>query len=181
MYCPRCGQERVSQATSFCSRCGYQLTATAQLLLTDGVPANSAMERTSGDESPRWRGVKQGLFLILLTAVLVPLLGIVFRFGLGMPPWFLGVFIFLFAGGGLLRTAYALMFEPKYGNALPAGEERRPANLAAAHANPELPAGDASSYIPPVAPRVGSWLDTNDLEPRSVTERTTKLLEDERD
>ena len=165
--------------TSFCSRCGYHLTATAQLLLTDGVPANTALEKVSDGESPRWRGVKQGLFIILLTAVLVPLLAIILRLGLGAPPWFLGVFIFTFGGAGLLRTAYALLFEPKYSNALPAGEERLPANLAAARANPEFSAGDASSYIPPVAPRVGSWLDTNDLEPRSVTERTTQLLEKE--
>ena len=181
MYCPRCGQERVSQATSFCSRCGYHLTATAQLLLTDGVPANTALDRRSDGESPRWRGVKQGLFIMLLTAVLVPLLGIILRLGLGAPPFFIGVFIFLFGGGGLLRTAYALMFEPRYADVLPAGDGRLPVNLAAPRANPELSAGDAATYTPPAAPRVGGWLDTNDLEPRSVTERTTQLLEDDRD
>jgi hypothetical protein len=34
----------------------------------------------------------------------------------------------------------------------------------------------ASAYAPP---RAGSWRDTNDLEPSSVTESTTKLLEKE--
>jgi hypothetical protein len=154
--------------------------ATAQLLLTDGVPTNAAMERTSDGESPRWRGVKQGLFLMLLTVVLVPLLGILLRFGIGTNPWPLGVVVFLLGGGGLLRIAYALMFEPKHTSALPPGDERRPANLAASRVNPELASGDASSYIPPV-PRAGSWVDTNELQPRSVTESTTKLLEKDPD
>jgi hypothetical protein len=155
--------------------------ATAQLLLTDGVPTNAAMERTSDGESPRWRGVKQGLFLMLLTVVLVPLLGILLRFGIGTNPWPLGVVVFLLGGGGLLRIAYALMFEPRYSNALPPGTDRRPANLAAARSNPELSAGDASTYIPPVSPRAGRWLDTNELQQGSVTEGTTKLLEKEQE
>lgn len=155
--------------------------ATAQLLLTDGVPANAAMERTSEGDSPRWRGVKQGLFLMLLTVVLVPLLGILLRFGIGTNPWPLGVVVFLLGGGGLLRIAYALMFEPRYGNSLPSGDERRPANLGASRANPELSSGDQSSYIPPVPPRAQNWLDTNDLPQGSVTEGTTKLLEKERE
>lgn len=156
--------------------------ATAQLLLTDGMPVNSALERPSGEDSPRWRGVKQGLFLMLLTLVVVPLLAILLRFGIGTNPWPLGVVVFLLGGGGLLRIAYALMFEPRYANALPAGEERRPANLAGPRANPELSAGDASTYIPPASPRAGSWLDTNELQQQgSVTEGTTKLLEKEQE
>ena len=42
-----------------------------------------------------------------------------------------------------------------------------------------LPGGQtipASAYAPP---RAGGWRDTNDLEPTSVTESTTKLLEKE--
>jgi hypothetical protein len=74
--------------------------ATAQLLLTDGVPVNAAMERTSDEESPRWRGVKQGLFLMLLMVVLVPLLGILLRFGIGTNPWPLGVVVFFWAAAG---------------------------------------------------------------------------------
>jgi hypothetical protein len=155
--------------------------ATAQLLLTDGMPASSSLERPSGENSPRSRGVKQGVFLMLLTLVVVPLLAIFLRFGIGANPWPLGVVVFLLGGGGLLRIAYALMFEPRYGNALPPGEERRPANLAAARANPELSAGEASTYIPPVPPRAGRWLDTNELQQGSVTEGTTKLLEKEQE
>ena len=155
--------------------------ATAQLLLTDGVPADSALERKTEGDSPRWRGVKQGLFLMLLMVVVVPLLGILLRFGIGTNPWPLGVVVFLLGGGGLLRMVYALMFEPRYANALPPAEEPRPANLVSPRANPELSAGDASSYIPPEPPRAGRWLDTNDLQQGSVTEGTTKLLEKEQE
>src|SRR6185436_9773529 len=37
MFCPNCGQERISEATSFCSRCGYLLTGTADLLKIGGA------------------------------------------------------------------------------------------------------------------------------------------------
>ena len=37
MFCPRCGQERFSQDTSFCSRCGFLLTAAADVFNPDVV------------------------------------------------------------------------------------------------------------------------------------------------
>lgn len=186
MFCPRCGQERVSRETSFCSRCGYLLTATADLLLTDGVPgpgfAMQGANPETGTESPRWRGVKQGLFVILLTIILAPLFGLILRFGLNMMPWPLGVFIFLFGGAGLLRVAYALMFEPKYGSGLKElAESRKPGLSGAAATTRHLSEGETSSYIPPNGVMAGRWADTNDLEPHSVTEPTTKLLEKEKD
>src|SRR5215213_11068221 len=113
MFCPRCGQERISQETSFCSRCGYLLTATADLLLTEGVSISKPV--ATGKDSPRWRGVKQGAFLILLAAILAPILGLILRFGFNMMPWPVGVILFLLGGGGLLRIAYALMFEATSG------------------------------------------------------------------
>ncbi|MBA3351366.1 MAG: zinc ribbon domain-containing protein, partial [Blastocatellia bacterium] len=63
MFCPHCGQERVSEATSFCSRCGYPLIATADLLRTGGAPLPTP---TGGPRSPRSRGVRMGIFMFLL-------------------------------------------------------------------------------------------------------------------
>jgi len=47
MFCPKCGQQQISEESSFCSRCGFRLTAVRQSLGTDGVieacPAVSAL------------------------------------------------------------------------------------------------------------------------------------------
>jgi len=164
--------ERISEDTSFCSRCGYLLTRTAELLVTDGVPsADLTKTKTS---TPRLRGLKQGFFLILLAVILSPVLGIILRFGFNMIPWPMGVFIFLVGGGGLLRIIYALMFESGQSDGTADGDR----SIAAGLVHNELPAGDTSSYISPQI-RPGGWLDTNDLEPRSVTDATTRLLEKE--
>ena len=166
MFCPRCGQERLSQDTSFCSRCGFLLTAAAELLLTDGVAGEKKKP-----ESPRWRGVKQGLFLLMLMLVVVPVLGITLRM-FGLFPWPIGIAVFALGGGGLLRIAYALMFEPK--DATSAAR-----TLPATASQHELP---PSQFVPVDAElQPGRWLDTNDLTPHSVTDHTTQLLQKERD
>jgi len=178
MFCPNCGQERVSQATKFCSRCGYLLTGTEQLLHMGGEFPTAE----SGKNSAKWTGVKHGIFLILLAAVLVPLLGLLLTFGLGMRnPWPIGLVLFLVGGAGVLRIAYALMFESGNPAALPASS----GNQYTDHA---LPGTGATTSLPPkqtpsaeeyVSPGIGGWRDTNELEPTSVTENTTKLLEKE--
>ena len=133
-------------------------------------------------DSARRRGVKQGIFLMLLMIVLAPVLGLIFRFGFNMMPWPMGIFVFLLGGGGLLRIIYALFFESKYShNPLAPDESRRTGSVAAGQPNRELPVGDSSSYIPPTPARAGNWRDTNDLQPPSVTDATTKLLEKEQD
>jgi hypothetical protein len=176
MFCPECGQERISQVTSFCSRCGFLLTGTAELRRTGGAPLLPAEDTPS----PRSRGIKSGLFIFLLTFLVAPILGMLSVFALGMRPWPMGIAVFLLGGGGLLRIAYALMFESRYPLALPAGDglqlDEQPAleritPNAFLHPQRDLAASEYAS------PRAGRWLDTNDLEPLSVTDSTTKLLE----
>jgi hypothetical protein len=68
-----------------------------------------------------------------------------------------------------------MMFESKYPMRLPAAQgDEHPAldGAAATHALPH------SDFAPPIStPASARWLDTNDLEPHSVTDHTTKLLE----
>lgn len=174
MFCPECGQERTSQVTSFCSRCGFLLTGTAEMLRTGGAPLLPPEDAIS----PRRHGIRRGLFLFLLMFVVAPILGMISVFGLGLSePWPMGIAIFLLGGGGMLRIAYALMFESKYPNALPAsaGVATELPTLERIMPNVALPPQrgmPASEYTSP-----GRWLDTNDLEPISVTDNTTKLLE----
>ena len=178
MFCPKCSQERHSETSSFCSRCGYLLAGTAELFQFGGELPNKP-----GKNSARARGIKQGTFIFLIGLLLFPILGMLSVFVFRVPPWPAGMALFLTAGGGLLRIAYALMFEQNFPKQLPGGTEFDNAAL-------KISAQRSATALPPqqtyatddyVTPRTGKWLDTNDLEPRSVTESTTKLLENETD
>jgi hypothetical protein len=90
-----------------------------------------------------------------------------------------GIAAFGLLFGGLLRIAYALMFESKYppGSSVEASlqvGDQPTIDSVPREALPPQQTYPASSYA---APQTGRWLDTSDLEPRSVTESTTKLLE----
>jgi serine/threonine protein kinase/Tol biopolymer transport system component/tetratricopeptide (TPR) repeat protein len=62
--------------------------------------------------SPRWNGVKQGLFLIILAIVSIPIFTALI-FTTKIPPILqFFTFIILFFGG-IIRIVYALLFEPK--------------------------------------------------------------------
>src|SRR5689334_18298449 len=114
MYCPKCGQETHAETSSFCSRCGYLLTGTSELFQFGGIVPSKPSK-----DSPRSRGVKQGVFIFLLGVLLFPILGMLSVFLFHIPPWPAGLVLFLTVAAGLLRTAYALMFEPRFQSGLP--------------------------------------------------------------
>lgn len=174
MHCPQCGQQQVSDETRFCSRCGFLLTGVAEVVAHGGVVPTTSNGIAGRKDSPRRRGIKQGVFLFLMVFLLAPLLGML-SVALRLEPTLVGVAAVLCVVGGLLRVVYALMFEEggppalpasKLVNVLPATENR--GSLPPSQTTP------ASSYVSP-----GSWRDTNELqhEPGSVTDSTTKLLE----
>jgi len=174
MFCPNCGQEKLSPDTNFCSRCGFLLTGTLELLQSGGTSSAPATKPAS---SPRTRGLKQGLFIFLLTFLVVPIVAI-FTVAINAEPFAVAISAIALFVGGLLRMVYALMFEesaPKAGSTddfLTAAQlhMKRPASSALPPQR-DLPVSD---FAPPTA---GHWRDTNDLQPSSVTEGTTKLLE----
>ena len=171
MYCPQCGQERVSEVTSFCSRCGFLLTGTAELLKTGGMVPQSS---PGGPRSPRSRGIRLGLFMFLLTFVIAPIVGIISTFGLGIDPWPVGVVIFLLGVGGILRMIYALMFESKDPHAHTERSTTRELNpnLSTSALPPQRDLS-ATEYTSPA----GTWREPETKTPNSVTENTTRLLE----
>lgn len=175
MFCPKCGMERQSSATSFCSRCGFLLTGTADLIELGGLLPTYTGEHEPHAPSPRSRGVKQGLFILLLSFLIVPLLALL-TVMLEMRSPVLPVLALLLLGvGGALRMVYAWMFEaPALSPSRLATSEL--ASRAGGHSLPESRIEPVPGYV---APTSGRWRDTNGLEPRSVTEGTTKLLENE--
>lgn len=171
MFCPQCGQQRLSTETSFCSRCGYLLTGTAELLLHGGlIPHLPSRPKIS----ERARGVKQGAFVLLTAVFIVPLLTVL-AMSINMRSPILPLMaLFLLVGGGLLRIAYALLFQ----SADPT-QFTTQASLQPAAEQARLPQAQSTPVTEFTAPTQGSWRTTNDLVPPSVTDGTTKLLEKE--
>ncbi len=74
MYCPRCGIQQTTETTRFCSRCGFQLAVTSQLLANNGLlpmPQQQPYPVVQTKQKPK--GVKRGLMLLLASVVIFPI------------------------------------------------------------------------------------------------------------
>jgi len=119
-----------------------------------------------------------------MALVLFPAIGILFVFLFKGAPWPAGLVLFLLGGAGLLRIAYALMFEAGARPPLPPHLALPAQESLGTPDKPQLTADANAEFVTRQAqftPGTGRWLDTNDLEPHSVTDNTTKLLEKEPD
>jgi hypothetical protein len=171
MFCPRCGQERVATETKFCSGCGFLLSGTMELLMTGGV-IPSMQPLSAPRESKRRRGIKQGLFIFLLTFLIVPIIAILTIALRIQEPFAVVIAAILLSVGGLLRMAYAAMFE----SAVSASGETTVGQIPTSTEAAGLPPAAAADFVPP-ASLFGRG--TNDLQPTSVTEGTTRLFDKE--
>ncbi len=102
MYCPQCGQQ-ISDELRFCSRCGFALDGVAKLIAAGGTLPE--LNENVSSRSPRRRGIEQGAILILIGMALLPLINV------GVSPPYNEALLFLFLLGGILRAAYALVFQ----------------------------------------------------------------------
>jgi hypothetical protein len=169
--------------TRFCSRCGFLMTGVGALVANDGNLEAVSVAKPSTADTPRRRGIKKGLFIFMLAFLVVPLVAILTLMVNAAEPFAVVISLILLVVGGLLRIAYAMMFE----SSEPAGQSVEQAvyqtaqNVLSGSRNQNaLPAQQSiptSSYIPP---KQGNWRETNDLEPSSVTDPTTKLLKEEK-
>lgn len=179
MYCPRCGQEQISEETRFCSKCGFLMTAVNELIAKGGALPQYLATNEPKPITPRKKGLKQGGMLFLSSFLIVPILSIITIF-LNAEPYVVAIAAILTFWGGILRMIYALVFESNdpaertleedvYQSAQTLLYKKQDAKSLP----PQQPV-PTSSYIPPVA---GNWRDTNDLDKiPSVTEHTTKHL-----
>ena len=174
MHCPVCGQQQVSEETRFCSRCGFLLTGVAEVVKSGGLVSAKSTGIAGSADSPRRRGIKKGVFWALLAALVIPLT-VVLSIALRLGPFLPVLGMLIFAVGGLLRVAYAMLFES--GNSPERFPDAVLRELENRNALPPSQSIPASAYAAPA----GSWRDTNDLErvPGSVTDSTTKLLQKE--
>jgi hypothetical protein len=183
MFCPTCGQRQISEDTRFCSKCGFLLTGVAELIVNGGaLPQAQQQSQSQKKDTPRKRGIKQGLFIFLLSFLVVPLLAILsIAFNI-REPFIVAIAAILLTVGGILRMTYALMFESNelYGKTLEENAYSAAQNFLnrnqTAGALPPQQSIPVSTYVPP---STGNWRDTNDLTGvPSVTENTTRFLDE---
>ncbi len=170
MYCPRCGQQQISDEVRFCPRCGISLAAVPALLA--GGEAGAAGEgATAGGKRTRKRAqIRRGAKLLFLSAVLAPIfLGISIAFD-SPGPLVVPFTVFL---AGLAWMLYFVLF----GDELPeAGAEKSRKDLREGRGAHALP---PQTFVP-AAGFGGRPVNTADMaQPPSVTEQTTKLLNED--
>jgi hypothetical protein len=178
MYCPQCGQQQVSDATRYCSRCGFLLDGVVAVLASGGVVPH--IQHGQKQLSPRSKGVRQGALLMLSTFLVVPIVAIL-SVNLLYPISHIVIplaAIVCFVGG-LLRMLYALMMEDPY--------PQMDAEPGPAYSSPGIPQLDRPARIASLPPasansRTGWRPRPNTAEiyqPPSITENTTRLLDKE--
>jgi hypothetical protein len=174
MYCPQCSQEQVSEDMRFCSRCGFPLAIVSQLVRGGGALAGFDPE-AKGELSPRQKGVRWGLILMIVSLLAVPLAALMTAIKSDFFALFVPVLVLFVLGLGRLVHAYLLA-------------PRTPSEAAkslAAQRTKQLPGAftsalPASHYVP-----AADWkqpVNTSEMaHPVSITENTTRLLSDEGD
>ncbi|MEP7148746.1 MAG: hypothetical protein ABI857_07665 [Acidobacteriota bacterium] len=148
------------------------MTGIAELIASGGLIPEKRSGIAGDSGSLRRRGIMQGFFIFLLSFLIVPIM-VIISIALDIEPFAVVISALLFCVGGLLRIAYAIMFQsgtPKSSSKDNLfAEIRNPAALPPSQSTP------VSAYTSPA----GQWRDTNDLQrqPASVTDSTTKLLQ----
>lgn len=174
MHCPGCGQQQVSNETKFCSRCGLPLSVVAEVLSNSGYLPQLAELNKKTTVFTRRNGIAFSLlWCLFFLLVMAPLWGIVNVDKLAGASAVIGIF------GGLIMFISSLIFLKKpfvsYGDS---PYVQPPAPLYGTGQQNALPPQQSfptSQYVP----GTGNWRDTNDLQPASVTESTTRLLHDD--
>jgi hypothetical protein len=181
MYCPQCSQQQISDEMRFCSRCGFSLSAVKELVFSGGHNAGTPSTEHDQTVSRGFRGAKQATWIMLITLAITLFIGILIAVDddfaiLMLAPSLALVFAFF-------RLLYAVFFEDRMrprekkvlqstvASAFP-GRPIASVRQRELSASPGLPIDDFTSRGRRTAEVV---------QPPSVTEHTTKLLDDDRD
>ena len=171
MYCPNCGQQQISDDMRFCSRCGLALSGLAEWLAGGRVPATRDDDAQVATMSPRRKGIRRAAKMMFFSAVLFPVFLVI---SLAINHGELMVIPILTFFVALVLMLYARLFSAK----------TAPVNNQVAQTS-TLNSSSTRGSLPPAAnnplPGFGrQQVRTNELaQPPSVTENTTRLLDDE--
>jgi hypothetical protein len=180
MYCPQCGQQQASSEMRFCSRCGFPLGGVSHLLAQGGALPTNTTSQQGRELSPRQLGTRQGTMLMFSTLLIVPVVSLISVFIIGWQELLIPLSALLTFVGGLLRIIYARLYEDDTPGLKQASTTYdpplSPAQLNAGLRGSALPPPQ-SIPVPTFAPRRAN---TAELVPPSITENTTKLLDEDK-
>ena len=169
MYCPNCGQQQVSEEMRFCSRCGLALSGLAEWLAGGALAAQPKVEVSVA--SPRRKGIRRAAKLMFFSGVLFPIFLVISLAVDEGGPIIFPILIFFVS---LVMMLYARLFSAPTTPAI--NQAARTAVLESVSARSSLPPGTSI----PVSGVGKHQVRTNELaQPRSVTENTTRLLDDD--
>lgn len=170
MYCPQCSQEQLTEQVRFCSGCGFPLVIVSKLIAHGGALPGFDTEGNR-QLSPRERGVRWGSLLMIVSAALFPIVLLLTAMKHDLAVLFLPVFLLFL--GGLARLLYAVLRQNTVPQETISPSTGWSQQLNSTH-RPHLPAHQ-SVPIPSWRPAI----DTSEMaQPPSVTDNTTKLLDD---
>ncbi len=176
MFCPRCGQQQISDAVRYCSRCGFSMAGMKEFVRVGGIESYTGASTDPNAVSPRRRGIKQGGIMFLSAIFIVPLLGILSNIFL-FDETIIGLAAFVGFVGGILRMVYAAIFQS--GNPTPVEEAGLVAslkqNFGSIKAKPSLPSAKDIPAASEFMPQSRGWKETADLEAAVPPNSTTRI------
>ena len=179
MYCPNCSQQQISDEMSFCSRCGFSLIAVKRLVASGtGLvgPLAAAPQLSRGQ-----RNVRKGTWVMLASLVLTILAAVIIAIDDDFAPILIVPFLCYVLG--FARLLYGVFFADKRTAnaelaAQPQAVPMMPAQLGYNTRSPQLP----PPRVAPIESFTPQRAKTAEIiQPPSVTENTTKLLDEESD
>jgi len=175
MYCPQCSQQQISDEMRFCSRCGFPLGNVMQLVASGGEVATP--EAPKKRERSPMRGVRQGTWIILgsfIYSLFVAALSIADE---DFAVLFLVSLVAFLAG--FVRLLYAVFVQDRRERKQQESQMNTPGAIpgyATGNARYQLgqPSGvPVDSFTRPIK------TTAEVVQPPSVIENTTRLLDDE--
>lgn len=173
MFCPRCGQQQLSDGVRFCPRCGLSLAAVPALLGEGAETAPAGAQRRGeargGLLSGKRAGVRGGAKLMFFSLIAAPVAFLLCIASDSPVPLLLPLMLFL---AGLAFMLYSLLFGEEL---LPSRWTKGREEIRGAGSPREL---SAQPFVPASGFAAGQRVNTAEIaQPPSVTEQTTKLLD----
>jgi hypothetical protein len=199
MFCPNCGQRQISNDARFCNACGFALNAVSDLLASGGraqhwrppeanIQVQAVQPAQPAALTPRQKGIRQGVMLMLSTFLFVPLLAIFGVALLHLPGEIVALAAVGCPIGGLLRMLYALMLESNVPAGPPVAPQAAyvppptiPNYLGTPLHNAALPPPQSTPVPAPARPQRYNTGELVEPPRASVTDHTTRLLDKQPD
>lgn len=166
MFCPKCGQSQVSDEVRFCVRCGLQLDNVKSLITTQ-VPTIQQNEDTQPVSKWHRPGVKTGAKLMFLSAILFP---IFLGFAIAEDDL---IFLILVPKTIFLLGLFWMIYSRIFGESPIQNNKSIPSTIN--ETKPSLPLFSQQVPQKTLPPQPINTAEI--IAPSSVTENTTKLLE----